>query len=398
MPTLPRVRMSQQSTACADTENGPCITCILDHHHPFPSYYPYNPSFMSQQSGSSQPQAGPSNTHHQEPTPLVWNRLPSIKILRPPQGRYSTNADERCFTYCSQTVHGRLSQAEPWCRTVCIRKVFNHEVKRALAVYEQDPDTHSRNLNTVQVDTKFPLPPEGQEAARYFSSLFGLRPPSSTSAQSSRDSDAEWHSISGTSKPVDEQKYWKEGWYLWMSQSRWAAQEKMDLMMCDLEKQAEWQRYKDRVLEDWNAFEQGQLQGGRPISIGDSAMEDHGHGLNPALTVQEKSAGQDHAHDPSATGVPPQPFPDSASQSLLVELPPPLPPLDKSVRAFLAPSFRLLETTRRTIHSGEQARFARQVWDKALTPEPYMLVQKLLRHTWKFWTEQTPEDKDKKGS
>lgn len=229
-------------------------------------------------------------------------------------GRYSTKTDERCFTYCSQSVHGRLSQAEPWCRTVCIRKVFNHEVKRALAVYEQDLKTHQRNLNTVDVEAKYPLPPEGQRTAKFFGSLFGTpSSSSSSSSSSSRDAETEWHSIAEPSKPVDEVKYWKEGWYLWMSESRWAAQEKMDLMMCDLEKQGEWQKYKDKVLEEWTAYEQGQLaQSSGPIGVGDSAMEDHGHGLNHTLAVQhDKPSAQDYVQDPSAMAGPAQPFPDS---------------------------------------------------------------------------------------
>ena len=100
-----------------------------------------------------------------------------------------------------------------------------------------------------------------------------------------------------------------------MSQSRWAAQEKMDLMMCDLEKQSEWQRYKEKVLEDWTAYEQSQLQriSGGPIGLGDSAMEDHGHGLNHTLGIQQdKLTGQDHGHDPSAAAIPAQPYPDAS--------------------------------------------------------------------------------------
>ncbi|TCD66540.1 hypothetical protein EIP91_001261 [Steccherinum ochraceum] len=355
---------------------------------------------MSHESRESQ--AGPSTSQQQqEKEPLYWNRLPSIKILRPPQGRYSTNTDERCFTYCSQSIHGRLSQAEPWCRTVCIRKVFNHEVKRALAVYDQDPGAH---LRTVDVDSKFPLPPEGQRAARFVGSLFGTPTAnSSSSASSSRDAEAQWHSVIESEKPVDEVKYWKEGWYLWMSQSRWAAQEKMDLMMCDLERQAEWQKYKDKVLEEWTAFEQGQLQGGSgsvgTVGVGDSAMENHGVGPTHAglAALQEKPVGQDNGYDASNPAG--APFPDSVSQSLLIELPPALPPVDASVRNFLAPSFRLLETTRYSLQSGHQRQFANLVWEKAQTKEPYELMQKLLRHTWNFWThDKDPEDENKKSS
>ncbi|THH30876.1 hypothetical protein EUX98_g3327 [Antrodiella citrinella] len=343
---------------------------------------------MSQES----PQAGPSSQQQQpQRTPLVFNRLPSIKIVRQPGGPYASSVDERCFTYCSQTVHGRISQAEPYCRTFCFRKVFNHEVKRALAVVEKDPETQQRNINTVEVDVQHPLPLEGQQAARFFSSLFGS--PSKSSTPSELE---DWHSMTGPTKPVDEVKYWKEGWYLWMSQSRWAAQEKMDLMMCGLEKQSEWQSHKAKVLEEWTAYESGQLQAGGLIGVGDSALEDHGHGLHPIPTAP--TTPPEHGHDPP---VPARPFPDHASQSLLIELPPPLPPLDRSVQAFFAPSLRLLDTTRHSIESGHQKQFASLVWEKAQTPEPYELMLKAVKRTWKFWSEHwtaqgPPDGKDKK--
>ena len=49
-----------------------------------------------------------------------------------------------------------------------------------------------------------------------------------------------------------ETKHWQEGWYIWWSSSRWAAQEKLDLMRRDLEGQTEWQRLKDSKNDEWS--------------------------------------------------------------------------------------------------------------------------------------------------
>lgn len=218
-------------------------------------------------------------------------------------GRFSPQPDERCFTYCSQSIRGRIEQTEPWCRSICIRRVFDHEVRRTLAVHSQDPHVASAASET---EAKFPLPPEGQPSPETHS----------TSPQSSEgqewDDDIQWTPSSTSSGPLRPQntRYWKTGWYFWYSKSRWAAQEKMDLMMCDLTKQAEWQKYKERVNAEWAAYEQ------KTRTIGDQASED----LGPS----RQAVVQPPMHVPSSTQtaptaseapIPPQvgpPFPDVA--------------------------------------------------------------------------------------
>lgn len=39
---------------------------------------------------------------------------------------------------------------------------------------------------------------------------------------------------------------------MWMSKSRWGAQEKLDLMLQDLEAQTEWYEYKAKAQAAWN--------------------------------------------------------------------------------------------------------------------------------------------------
>jgi len=92
------------------------------------------------------------------------------------------------------------------------------------------------------------------------------------------EEEANWHSVANNITPPQEVRHWKAGWYLWLSKSRWAAQEKMDLMMCDLERQAEWQKYKQRVNSEWADSLQGH-------GIGDIAAEDHGP-IDPAVQHQ----------------------------------------------------------------------------------------------------------------
>lgn len=104
-----------------------------------------------------------------------------------------------------------------------------------------------------------------------------------------------------------------------MSNSRWAAQEKMDLMMCDLERQAEWQKYKDRANEEWLAYEKGmQSVGGgeKPIGIGEAHMEDHGHEHRAPASPGPVPDPHTHAPGPLAGpaehSLPVPPFPDSS--------------------------------------------------------------------------------------
>ncbi len=211
----------------------------------------------------------------QRPT-LYFNKVPSIKILIPPKGgccsnrvvvyilcisictgRYSPQPDERCITYCSQSIRGRIDQAEPWCRSFCIRRVFDHEVRRTLATAGQT----QRPL----ADAKYPLPPEGQPISEDHSSS------SQSSEGQEWDEEYQWTpSVSNNGVGPRNSRYWKTGWYFWYSKSRWAAQEKMDLMMCDLAKQAEWQKYKDRMNAEWAEQEQ------KAHVIGELATEDFG--------------------------------------------------------------------------------------------------------------------------
>ena len=177
---------------------------------------------------------------------------PTIKILTPPKGnipchfpvlqtptkfilltsgRFSPKTDEWCLTYCSQSISGRIHSKEPFCRSICIRKVFPHEVKNIVAF---------KNHRNVASDgkAKYPLPVEGQpeNIPRYL----GGKP--------TEDDDAREPKVDGI-------KVWDEGWYLWTSDSRLAIHEKTDTMLMDLEQQWRLAEHWEQRREVWQDYQ-----------------------------------------------------------------------------------------------------------------------------------------------
>ncbi|KAI0960746.1 hypothetical protein AcV7_000046 [Taiwanofungus camphoratus] len=309
---------------------------------------------MSSGSAGSKPSSAetPTNPPQGRPFPIYWSYLPSIKIVRLPKGRYSPKVDERCFTYCSQSIRGRVDKREPWCRTICLRHVFAHEVSRVLSASDGQQQT---------AQTKHPLPPEGQHTPGLVEVIAG---------QPSEDHPAK----------KDEVRHWDEGYYLWLSKSRWAAQEKLDLMSSDLERQAEWQRHKEYTTKMWAEAEQQRASKG-------------GH---PAGVVSEPS--QDGQKDSSPQRPPEEivflsrPFPDLTGQSILLPVPLPFPPIQAQVANLLAPTYKLLELTHESISSGSQIRFAQRIWEKAWTNEPFILAQNVCSRMWESWKKGPPDD------
>ncbi|KIJ65871.1 hypothetical protein HYDPIDRAFT_109932 [Hydnomerulius pinastri MD-312] len=139
----------------------------------------------------------------------------TLQAQQPPigdrSGKIPNSTDERCFTYCSQTARGRALGHPPTCRSICLRKVFPHEVMASLL-------GNGRTKNG-QDNSKFPLPREGQPTASGDSNS----PPES-----------------------DDIRYWEEGWYLWTSRSHRGAVNKLHIMGGTLAWQDDWQRYMEK--------------------------------------------------------------------------------------------------------------------------------------------------------
>lgn len=227
-------------------------------------------------SSSSSSASSSTSYQSQDPPPraeLWWDRIPSLKIVRPPRGpsvlalvfapsphriptgQYSPQVDERCFTYCSQNIAGRIQGNDPWCRTICFRRVFSHEVTRVLAHHRSQTVTHVPGKRPI-IETKdevetapvnHPLPPEGQKYSGWLEMLLSDRFAGGDSEGPHED---ETHMVL-PEHGQRETKHWQEGWYLWWTNSRWAAQEKLDLMRRDLEGQTEWQRLKEKRNDEW---------------------------------------------------------------------------------------------------------------------------------------------------
>lgn len=149
-------------------------------------------------------------------------------------GIHSTNTDERCITYCSQTVAGRHFRRDPWCRSICIRKVFSHEVRNIISI-----KTHSNT--TPDGRTKYPLPAEGQRPLPWWSG----------------------DGAEGDEKSSHQKKMWEEGLYVWVSKSRFGINEKLDLMTMNLEKQAKWEMVKEKRKKEWETEEEKAKRHGR---------------------------------------------------------------------------------------------------------------------------------------
>jgi hypothetical protein len=67
----------------------------------------------------------------------------------------------------------------------------------------------------------------------------------------------------------------------------------------------------------------------------------------------------------------------------------------------LAPSVRVLGILHDSFESGEQEQFARRIWEKAWTNEPFLLASRTLNGAYERWKERddtADEEDDKKNS
>ncbi|KAI0349968.1 hypothetical protein OH77DRAFT_1464639 [Trametes cingulata] len=298
-----------------------------------------------------QSNASSSSYTPKDPPPgieLWWDHLPSLKIIRPPKGPFSPQVDERCFTYCSQSITGRIHGQDPWCRSLCVRRVFLHEVTRVLAHHHtqtvhKEPGKRPRVEITEVIEAapvNHPLPPEGQRYSGWLHALLG------------RPSDvADTDPMHPGAQGKDELRYWKAGWYLWWSRSRWAAQEHFDLMRRSLESQTEWQRLKERRNEEWA----------------------HGATYDEGKLVEDANRIDDLGNMP--------PFPDVSRESILLPMPDSLS-LREQLENMLAPTWKVLDVVRESVSSGAQKELARRIYDKAFTDEPIKLLRVCASMIW----------------
>ncbi|KAK0454624.1 hypothetical protein EV421DRAFT_1700423 [Armillaria borealis] len=297
---------------------------------------------------------------HEQPTQQpqrvrkpAFSDWPTIKILTPPQGRFSPKTDEWCITYCTQTVKGRFNSQEPSCRSLCIRRIFAHEVRNILSFRRhQDVDEEGK--------AKYPLPAEGQP----------VNMPRYLGGKASTDTDDE-----PTPQPERSRgtKYWDEGWYLWTSSSHISSVEKIQMMKYDLRGQVRREHYKEQRKATWQEYQQFIERNAQPVHF---PLPDGEHNKWWGAIV------------------PPPPIPDTSSHSLLIPLPPQMPPAWDGISKLLQPTRRVLTIFRDSLVSGEHLTFAGMVWRKAWTKEPYFLVRRTLDTARDMWKGAGKDDND----
>ncbi|KAL0955980.1 hypothetical protein HGRIS_002159 [Hohenbuehelia grisea] len=316
---------------------------------------------MSSSSDSAPSTSQTPASKRQGPPPIPFANWPTIKILNPPQGRFSPKTDERCIFYCSQSVGGRYHRKDPYCRSICIRKVFTHEVRNIISFR-----TH-HNLD-AEGKAKYPLPKEGHPS--HLPAYLGGSPPAHADAEDQVQQ----------KRPGDEAKFWDEGWYLWVSKSPVAVWEKLVTMRRDLQSQETYEAAKEKRKQDWVEY-----QGYRKN--------------NPADTTPPNQATDD-ASSSRWWGpiIPPPPIQEITADTLLIPLPPPLPPIAKKIEKLLAPTHKVLGIFQESFTSGAQKDFALRVWEKAWTKDPYILAGRAFTLLWEKWNNPSDDNDDPRDS
>jgi len=248
---------------------------------------------------------------------------PLISLSRPPPGKAPDKMDEMCLTYSLQTARGRSQNDDPKTYSICLRKVYPHEVTDYLL---------GKGWRTQQTNN-IPLPPEGQPVQERY-----LDEPETS-----------------TKPDEDETRYWEQGWYLWTTSSNKNAVEKLLLMSRSL-------KFQDRYLQD--KF----------------------HREKDEQNEQEQLHGRIRVElDGTLSSIPPPDYMHYHWQSSsLTQIPSSLRPLFDPMRRLLAPSAKVLDIFRRSFESGSQREFARRVWEKGRSPDPFILGRRLCKKAWEM--------------
>jgi len=224
-----------------------------------------------------------------------------------------------------------------------------HELQEAIRRYEKEHGKLPDKLD-ASVQVKYPLPPEGQRARK--------RAVGPISLQDASNGILSEGISSSPSNDEDRVRHWEPGWYLWSTKSRWAVQEHIDMMSRNLTEQAEWVKYKEDVNETWNRVQDG------------------------------RQAGEDYVPLPRHSPW----FPDLVESTLLVPIPPPHVVIGTAIHKYLEPTRKLLSIVDESVQNGHQQELVTRMWEKALTPEPWILVRNVCSRMWKVLNDGPPDD------
>ncbi|KAJ7072620.1 hypothetical protein C8F01DRAFT_255164 [Mycena amicta] len=279
----------------------------------------------------------------QPPRPVIFANFPSFKVIEPPKGTFSTRNDQWCITYCSQNVAGRIHNRAPWCRSVCVRKVFSHEVRNIVQF---------KSHKAIDSDGKarYPLPAEGQPANL----------PAYLGGKQIEDPEH------GRKSPGDV-KYWDEGWYFWKSTNFIGSHDTISRLPLNLETQARHDATRTVRRKVWEEY-QDFVRSGRP------------------RTQENKWIGP---------VVPPNVGPDVSSQALLVPLPLDTEPLLEPIYHLLEPTQHSLQLLQENWNDGHFRKFRSAGLGEVVVGEPYALVSRAYNFAYEQWNKGKTDEDDK---
>ena len=157
-------------------------------------------------------------------------------------GPRSVAPDEWCATFCRQTVQGRNDSRIPDCRTICIRKVFTHEVRNVLSFKRH-------NQVDAEGQAKYPLPAEGQPAN--LPRILGGSPPLNDD-----DDDEDENGLSRRPSSAPPKKNWQEGWYFWTTSDSWGSLDHLSRMQRSLASQHRQDQQREKKRAVWHEYEE----------------------------------------------------------------------------------------------------------------------------------------------
>ncbi|KAJ3805059.1 hypothetical protein F5876DRAFT_52445 [Lentinula aff. lateritia] len=323
-------------------------------------------------SSSSQ---SPPNQQQVQPRGPAFAKWPTVKIFMPPKGRFSPKRDEWCLTYCTQSITGRIHAAQPSCTTICIRKVFEHEVRNVTGFKRHDM--------IVRKMAVYPLPAEGQpeNVPRVLGGAESLKSHPLSSITSSSSSPTLTPTTT-TSTPTVKTRSWSPGYYLFTSTTIYGTFEHLASMSRDLPRQVARQKMMESMKREWVEYQEwaeriqrGEVEGGFRTQREENAVTD----------------GQTEIQSEEASEI--------ISSTLLVPIPPAsisqlsshiLTPISK----FLKPSGRALELLENDLQGGIFQQFASRVYTKAQTDEPAKLARRSWERLLEAWKGDGGDGKD----
>jgi len=308
-------------------------------HHPTDTSAP-GPSSHPNTPPRPRPKVEPPPPPQQAPDRSFVDRIPSIRLSVPPRGHFSPATSERCFTYCSQSHFGRAHGNEPKCYTLCLRRIFDHEVNRVLTNVNYGPI-----IKSPTVAANIPLPREADTTLGQYIS-------DSHHADVSDSSTSSSHAT--PSHPENTQRHWQEGYYVWLSRSRQATSEHLSHMKRDLFQQSAYEYSKAMWAQAVREGRQHEFY---------RTPEGQFFGSEWTANMHEDILSPSHC-------------------SLLFPLSTPPPELRRIISKYLAPTSVVLVTLRESFTSGEQAKFAHRMRESIQEGAPWALARNVGRKIW----------------